>query len=200
MNKQRVRAVATAITGSTIAGGGLLLAFIAWRYLTEYPSHTLISFVTAIVSVGFALLISRLLLRRSSPYGSVCAASICLGLCVAVLGSMLWGKVAHSRFGLTVYGAIPIPVLDITVDSSGLLWFRDKSHRITLSEVRPLIDESTEVIIIGIGWHRVAKVDDAVLETLGPRVRILETSKAFEAYNKLRAEGKRVVLLAHTTC
>ncbi len=97
-------------------------------------------------------------------------------------------------------GALPIPVLDITVSSSGVLWFRDKNHQITLSEVRPLVDESTEILIIGNGWHGAAKVDEAVLEAFGSRVHVLRTGEALRAYNSHRAAGRRVVLLVHTTC
>ena len=71
------------------------------------------------------------------------------------------GTITYSRFGLTVYGIIPVPVFDITVNSNGLLWFRDKSHRITLEGVEPLL-KSSEILVIGIGWDDVVKVESTI--------------------------------------
>ena len=165
MSANRIKATSAAFTGLAIAGGGLLLGFIAWRYLTEYPSSTLIAALMAAVSVVIAVGVAWLLYRRTSPIWSVGAAAICLLLYLLVLGSVAWGRITHSRFGLTVVGALPIPALDFTIDSNGVLWFRDKTHRITLSDVSPLVDESTEILIIGNGWHGAARVDEAIHET-----------------------------------
>ncbi len=200
MSMKRIKACSAAFTGLFVATVGVLLGFIAWRYLTEYPSSTLIAAVMAAGSVPVAVGIAWLLRRRKSPVWSVAAAAVCLLLCLVVLGSVAWGKVTYSRFGLTVIGALPIPVLDITVSSSGVLWFRDKNHQITLSEVRPLVDESTEILIIGNGWHGAAKVEEAILDAFGSRVHVLRTGEALRAYNSHRAAGRRVVLLVHTTC
>ena len=200
MNRKRIKACSAAFTGLTIAAVGVLLGFIAWRYLTEYPSSTLIAAVMAAGSVLIAVGTAWLLRRRKSPVWSVAAAAVCLLLCLLVLGSVAWGQVTYSRFGLTVVGALPIPVLDFIIDSNGVLWFRDKTHQITIAEVRPLVDESTEILIIGNGWHGAAKVEEAILDEFGARVRVLRTGEALKAFNSHRAAGRRVALLVHTTC
>jgi hypothetical protein len=110
------------------------------------------------------------------------------------------GRITYSRFGLTVYGAIPVPYLDVTVNRHGFLWFRTKTHEMTLEEVEPLIASDVEVIVIGIGWERLVRVDPAVRGLAGGSVEVLTTPDAFARYNQLRNEGRRVVLLAHTTC
>jgi len=61
------------------------------------------------------------------------------------------GRISYSRFGLTVYGLVPIPVLDITVNQRGVLWFRPKTHLILREEVARLLERDTEFVIIGIG-------------------------------------------------
>lgn len=117
------------------------------------------------------------------------------------LGSTFTQRITYSQFGFTVYGATPIPALDITVDRHGMLWFRAKSHRITRAELESLITEDVEVVIVGIGWDSVAQLTDEAVQ-LGTRIdlRVLPTPEAFAMYNALSAEGRKVVLLAHTTC
>ena len=85
-----------------------------------------------------------------------------LALFLIPILSLFLGRIIYSRFGLTVYGLVPISALDVTVDSIGLFWFRDNTHAINLGEITPLISSEIEIIIIGTGCHEVAKVEDAV--------------------------------------
>ena len=110
------------------------------------------------------------------------------------------GKVTYARFGLTVYGVIPISSLDVTVGPGSLLWFRDKSHFISVDEVEPLLSPETDVLLIGTGWHGAARVDPAVQELAGIELRVLQTPAAFELFNELVSSGRRVALIAHSTC
>jgi len=110
------------------------------------------------------------------------------------------GQITHSRFGLTVYGCIPIPILDITVGPSGCLWLRDKSHFIALEEVQALLSPEVEIVVIGIGWNDAVKVDEAIGKLENIQIEILTTPDAFEAYNQYKSEGKKVVLIVHSTC
>jgi hypothetical protein len=99
-----------------------------------------------------------------------------------------------------VYGAIPVPVLDITVGPGGGLWFRDKSHLVTAEEVQRLLSPEVEAVIIGIGWHSAVRVDPAVREIDAPEILTLPTPDAFTLYNQYKSDGKVVVLIAHSTC
>ena len=129
------------------------------------------------------------------------AISFLVVLLVAPFSSMVYpGRVTYARFGLTVYGIITVPVLDITVGPHGSLWFRDKSHYVSIDELRPLLSYDVEVLVIGIGWHSAVRVDPAIQEMEGLEVRVLPTPAAFDLFNKYVAEGTVVVLVAHSTC
>ncbi len=110
------------------------------------------------------------------------------------------GRVITSRFGLTVYGIIPVPLLDVTVGPHGGLWFRDKSHFISVDEFKSLWTPDVEVVVIGIGWESLVKVDPAIEEMEGVEIHILPTPKAFDLFNRYVLEGRKVVLIAHSTC
>ena len=119
----------------------------------------------------------------------------------APLLSVVAQRITYSQFGFTVYGAIPVPVLDITINRHGILWFRQKTHQITREELDALVSPGVEIVVVGIGWDSFAKLtDDAKLISTTIDLRVLPTPAAFALYNKLKAEGRKVVLLAHSTC
>ena len=124
-----------------------------------------------------------------------------VGLLLIWLGTAIWpGGIRHARFGLTVLGAVPLPLIDFTVNARGIPGYRTKSHTITRAELEPLVTAGLEHLIIANGWHRVASVDADARAFPGVTVEILATPEAFARYNALRQQGKRVALLAHTTC
>ncbi len=111
------------------------------------------------------------------------------------------GRISYSRFGLTVYGLVPIPTLDITVNQRGALWFRPKTHLILREEIASLLEPDTEVVVIGIGWNRIARVEaDALPVGSKVELKVLSTPEAFLLFNSLKSQGRRVVLIAHSTC
>jgi hypothetical protein len=117
------------------------------------------------------------------------------------LASAAVPRITYSRFGFTVFGATPIPVLDITVNRHGVLWFRPKTHQITRAELDALITPGVDVVVVGVGWDSIAQLtDDAKLLGDSIDLRVLSTPEAFALYNELKAEGRTVVLLAHSTC
>jgi hypothetical protein len=136
--------------------------------------------------------------------GNRCAITVLvlLGLAVlAILASPLYyGRISYARFGLTVYGLIPVPTLDLTVGPRGGLWFRDKSHSLSLQEVEHLLSPEVETLIVGTGWEGGMHVSSAIRELSGIEIRVLRTPAAFELFNAYRSEGKTVVLIAHSTC
>mgnify|MGYP003874109833 CR=1 FL=1 len=109
------------------------------------------------------------------------------------------GKFGLHAFGFTVYSGIPVPYFDITVHADGRLSLRRKSHYVPLSEVEALLKEKPDVIIVGIGYNQMVQVDEQV-KKLPVEVKILETSKAIEEFNRLKSQGKRVAAIIHTTC
>jgi len=110
------------------------------------------------------------------------------------------GKITYSRFGLTVYGIIPVPIFDITVGPHGGLWFRNKSHFISIDEVQPLLSPKVKILVIGIGWDSKVKVDPAIRDMKGVEIHILPTPEAFDLFNKYKSEERKAVLVAHSTC
>ena len=110
-------------------------------------------------------------------------------------------RITYCRFGFTVYGATPIPFLDVTVNQRGVLWFRRKTHQITRAELDALITPEVDVVIVGIGWDSIAQLTEDA-RVLGDSIdlRVLSTPEAFALFNELKAEGRSVVLLAHSTC
>ena len=181
----------------------VLIVGIVCAYLTEYGLQRIIlSVAIATMGAGMAAAAYFLVVRycQSRRCSLVVASFLVVLLLVTALSMLHPGKVTYSRFGLTVYGLIPVPSLDITVSPGGLIWFRDKSHFISIEEVEPFLSPDTEVLVIGTGWHGAVSVDHAVQELEGIEVQILRTPDAFEQFNELASGGRRVALIAHSTC
>jgi len=102
-------------------------------------------------------------------------------------------------FAFTVYSGIPIPYFDLKIHANGIPSIRKKSHYVSIDEVKPLLEENPEVIIIGIGYNEMVKVDKEILK-LNVGVLILETSEAIKAFNQLKSSGVKVAAIIHTTC
>lgn len=190
------------LAGLSIALPVLFVALICYIYLPLYARRFALSLglLLAGVAVGFLCHgIVRRLPDRSWIRGTILTFVVAIALLPVV--SIATNRITYSRFGFTVYGLMPIPFLDITVDPNGFLWFREKTHQITSQEINRLVDSNVEMVIIAIGWDSIAKVDDDV-DNSNPAIqfRILPTPDAFALYNAMVAEGRVVVLLAHTTC
>jgi hypothetical protein len=198
-----LRRVTGALVGFVLFALSVLVAGIVWAYLTEYGLQRIaVSVAIALVGAGAAVAAYLLVARycRSRMCSLVVVSLLVVLLLVPTLSIFYPGRVTYSRFGLTIYGAIPVPSLDITVSPGGLLWFRDKSHFISVDEVESLLTSDVEVLVIGTGWHGAAKVDAVVQEIEGAEVHILQTPAAFELFNELVSSGRRVALIAHSTC
>jgi hypothetical protein len=199
----KVRRATGALVGIVLFAVSVLVAGVVWAYLTEYGLQRIALSVAITVGGAGAAVAAYLLVVQycKSRRCSLLIVSLLVVLLLVPIMSIFYpGKVTYSRFGLTVYGAIPVPSLDITVSPGGLMWFRDKSHFISIEEVEPLLTSDVEVLVIGTGWHGAAKVDPAVQEIEGAEVHILRTPVAFELFNELVSNGKRVALIAHSTC
>lgn len=143
-------------------------------------------------------MISKLCRTSKSLY--VVLSVLILLLLIPLISMFLPGKITHSRFGLTVVGFIPVPVLDVTVSEHGVLWFRDKSHFISVEEIEPLLSPDVEIIILGIGWQKAVEVDEKIREIKNAEVIIEPTPEAYRIFNESKSEGKKVILIAHSTC
>jgi hypothetical protein len=199
----KLKRVTGVLVGIVLLSGSMLAAGIVWTYLTEYGQRRIVAAVAiAVVGAGVAVLAYLLVARycKDTRSSLVILSLLAVLLLVPTLSMFYPGKVTYSRFGLTVYGAIPVPTLDIVIDPGGYLWFRDKSHFVSIEEVKPLLATDVEVLIIGTGWHGAVRVDPAVQEIEGTEVHILRTPAAFDLFNEYVSRGRKVVLIAHSTC
>ncbi len=77
------------------------------------------------------------------------------------------------------------------------------SHKIGDWEIRKLLSNNPEIIIIGTGQNGAMEVDEDSLKKLGVKkseLVIVETPHAVEIFNCQVKLGKRVNALIHTTC
>ena len=132
-------------------------------------------------------------------------------LAVALLLCIVWvvfnppGRFGYHRFGLTVYSGIPFPAVDVVVSASGLPGIRgSKAHWVSAEEfdrlIGPRADAWPDVVIIGTGYEGRVQVEGGILTRAGLAVEVLPTPQASRRFNELRAAGKRVAAIIHSTC
>ncbi len=179
--------------------------FVAWllfHFLPISPERLSLSFGCLLVGCVLGLGVFWLLtILPNKRVVRLSAYAIAFLLLAAPWGSSWMGRISYSRFGLTIYGLVPIPTLDITVNQRGVLWFRPKTHLIQREEIARLLEPDTEVVVIGIGWDRIARVEaDALPVGSQVELKVLSTPEAFLLFNLLKSQGRRAVLIAHSTC
>ena len=203
MHESKSSQVTGVVVGLVVLFLSALAAGVVWAYLTEYGQRRVAVAVAIAVTGAAVAAVAYLLVTRAckSKRCSIVILSLLVLLFLVPILSMIYpGKVTYSRFGLTVYGAIPVPTLDIAVGTDGILWFRDKSHHVSIEEVMGLLSSDAEVVVIGTGWQGAVRVDPAVQEIEGIKVHVLQTPAAFELFNEYVSQGRKVILIAHTTC
>jgi len=188
--------------GVTVLGLTCLIGRIVIRYLPNHDERW--SLALAILAGGFVISgLLYALIRRLPPTRRTRIVVLgCLALFVLAppVASVVIRRVTFARFGFTVYGLIPVPFLDITVNARGMLGFREKTHRLGFDEVQELLTADVEVVVIGTGWDNLVVVEDSVRNLPGVTVTILPTPQALEHYNALVFRGVHAILLAHSTC
>ena len=197
-----VRVVASAVS-VVLLSILLLVIYVLWMYLTEHGRRRITTTIVIVVlGIGIASLVRAAIVQlcRRNSNAVVIGALFGLAALAIALSPFYYGRITYARFGFTVYGLIPIPTADITIGRYGALWFRDKSHALSLSEVERLLSPGVETLIVGTGWHDSLHVPLAVRQIKGIELLVRRTPDAFDLYNEYRSQGKRVVLIAHSTC
>lgn len=81
-------------------------------------------------------------------------------------------------------------------------WWRKSSHELRLEDVKTVVKEKPDTIIVGTGYNAVMKVlpetEDYILSK-GIRLIVEDTKKAVKTYNEFSPKEK-VVALFHLTC
>lgn len=81
-------------------------------------------------------------------------------------------------------------------------WRFYKDHTITLQDFKDVMDDADEVILCK-GMANCVSIDPDVLSFAKEQeitVHVLGTKEAVKKYNQLKAEGKKVAGIFHTTC
>ena len=87
-------------------------------------------------------------------------------------------------------------------DSIDDKWWRRESHRLCVEDIKNILDNKPETLIIGTGYYGLMKVPlelNRYLESNNIEVIIKKTKAACDEYNML-CQKKNVVAALHLTC
>ncbi len=108
------------------------------------------------------------------------------------------------RFGrLTVDGEAHTKDVIILPQSARANWWRRSGHEVCVDDLEEVLAASPEVVVVGTGAYGAVKVLDEArraLDEAGAELIAERTGAACETFNRLQAEGKRVVAALHLTC
>ncbi|MCP4229648.1 MAG: hypothetical protein GY771_05825 [bacterium] len=82
-------------------------------------------------------------------------------------------------------------------------WWREEGHKLSLVDLREVIEYKPEALVIGTGANGVMSVPRDVPDTLKSEcieVIMTKTGGAVTEYNRLLDEGRRVAAALHLTC
>ncbi len=82
-------------------------------------------------------------------------------------------------------------------------WWRASGHRLTLADIKPLIDAAPRLIVAGMGIYGQMKADsglEAALVEKGISLITDRTEAAARRFNALHRERERVAACFHLTC
>ncbi len=85
------------------------------------------------------------------------------------------------------------------VDST---WWRKEGHRLQTEDVKEIIAEKPEVLVVGTGrsgMMRVAPEVEKLLKSLNIQLVVENTERACQEYNRLK-DSRKVVAALHLTC
>lgn len=94
---------------------------------------------------------------------------------------------------------------DLIVSSQKITsnWWRKQGHLLTFDDLKEALSFKPQVLIIGTGNSRMMKLEKDLilkLEKLGIKTFAQKTQEAYETFNKLLKEDKKVVGAFHLTC
>lgn len=191
----RIASVVIAICLSTLTA---VVAAAIWHSFTTYKGARATAIAVLLVGTMYGIGIGVVVLRAKQAVWGVITLVVAIVLVAAVPCSVAIGRVTHASVGFTVYGVVPIPMMDLSIGGDGMVRVRDKSHVVKAQEVETLRQDGADIVVIGTGWEGKVRVEEQLRNDKS--VIVLPTGAAFKAYNRAKAAGQRVALLAHTTC
>ncbi|MDW8045350.1 MAG: Mth938-like domain-containing protein [Nitrososphaerota archaeon] len=81
-------------------------------------------------------------------------------------------------------------------------WWRKVGHELCIDDIKDIINEKPEVLVVGTGYNGYMKVlpeTKKFLESRGVELIVEKTTSACEIYNQL-SRSKKVVAALHLTC
>lgn len=109
------------------------------------------------------------------------------------------------RFGMVKVDGVTY-TRDILILVGGCVkpnWWRREGHKLYLDDLKDILDDKPEILVIGSGFYEAMDVPSDTVEALrnlGIEVFIENTRKAVKIYNELISKGKRVAAALHLTC
>lgn len=82
-------------------------------------------------------------------------------------------------------------------------WWRNEGHELCPTDLREVVQEKPEVLVVGTGASglmRVLSKTEEYLEQQGIELRVERTAEACRTFNRLRRSGEKVVAALHLTC
>ena len=82
-------------------------------------------------------------------------------------------------------------------------WWRKEGHRIEIEDLKEVIQEKPEILVIGTGYFGFVKVPAEVrgyVKGEGIELIVQSTKEACKTFNSLLKSGKRVVAALHIAC
>lgn len=112
-------------------------------------------------------------------------------------------KIEHYTFGtITIDGKTytsDVIIYPEKVDSS---WWRKQGHSLCIADLKDIIPEKPEVLVIGTGYSGAMVVPEetiSFIKSKGIDVHIARTAKAVELFNRFQKDKKTIAAL-HLTC
>ena len=113
-------------------------------------------------------------------------------------------RIEHYEFGRIVIDgksySSDVIVYPERVDAD---WWREEGHRLSPVDLWEVVQFKPEILVVGTGYSGVMDVPQETLDYLrkqGIQVVVQRTSSAWKTYNRLAAEGRKVVAALHLTC
>ncbi|MCX7943147.1 MAG: MTH938/NDUFAF3 family protein [Deltaproteobacteria bacterium] len=112
-------------------------------------------------------------------------------------------KIDSHSFGNISMGG-KIYTTDLIISPAKIInpWWRQEGHLLQMVDLREIIEESFDLLIIGIGYYGRMKVSEKILHDLQKRgidIRIELTPKAIDLFNKV-SDYRKTVLCLHLSC
>lgn len=94
---------------------------------------------------------------------------------------------------------------DVEVRWTGdvLKWWRGKGHIIDIEDLKRVIEQNPEIIIIGTGESGMAKITEEAQKEIhlkGIKLVIDKTKEAIKSFNLLKEKKRKIIGLFHLTC